>query len=91
MSKFNYKPKIISQTPSNKISKNKKRSSSQIKYQKAPDIMTQAKPAYLNNFVRPINPHQSAFTPTNRSNNLEQKSLLLPKKSSEFLNKKTLI
>ena len=91
MSKFNYKTKIISQTPSNKISKNKKRSSSQIKYQKAPDIMTQAKPAYLNNFIRPVNPHQSALTPTNRSKNLEQKTLLLPKKSSEFSNKKTLI
>ena len=92
MSKFNYKPKIISQIPiNNQSTKNKKRASSQIKYQKAPDIMTQAKPAYLNNFVRPINPHQSAFTPTNRSKNLEQKNLLLPQKSLEFSDKKTLI
>ena len=91
MSKFTYQPKNVSQTPTNQISKSKKRSSSQIKYQKAPDIMTQAKPAYLNNFVQPINPHQSAFTPTNRSKNLEQKKLLLPEKSIEFSNKKTLI
>ena len=91
MSKFNYKPKIISQTPTNQVYQNKKRSTSQIKYQKAPDIMTQAKPAFLNNFIQPINPHQSAFTPTNRSKNLEQKKTLLPPKSSEFSNKKTLI
>ena len=91
MSKFNYKPKIISQTTSNQISKNKKRSTSQIKYQKASDLMTQAKPTYLNNFFRPINPHQSAYTPTNRSKNLEQKNLLLPQKPSEFSDKKTLI
>ena len=45
MSKFTYQPKNVSQTPTNQISKSKKRSSSQIKYQKAPDIMTQAKPA----------------------------------------------
>ena len=78
MSKFNYKPKIISQTPTNQVYQNKKRSTSQIKYQKAPDIITQSKPAFLNNFIQPINPHQSAFTPTNRSKNLEQKKTLLP-------------
>ena len=91
MSKFIYQPKIISQTPSNQISKNKKRASSQIKYQKAPDIMTQAKPSFLNNFVQQINPHKSAFTPTNRSKNMSQQNLLLPQKTSEFSNKKTLI
>ena len=91
MSKFTYQPKNISQTPTNQIYKNKKRSTSQIKYQKAPDIMTQAKPEYLNNFVQPFNPHKSAFTPTNHSKNLGQKKLLLPEKSSEFTNKKTLI
>ena len=91
MLKFNYQPKITPHTPTNLIPKNKKRSTSQIKYQKAPDIMTQAKPSYLNNFVQPINPHQSAFTPTNRSKNLEQNKLLLPQKSHEFSNKKTLI
>ena len=91
MSKFNYKPKIISQTPTNQFYKNKKRSTSQIKYQKAPDIMTQSRPAYLNNFIQPVNPHQSAFTPTNRSKNLDQKKFLLPQKSPEFSGKKTLI
>ena len=91
MSKFTYQPKNVSQTPTNQIYKNKKRSTSQIKYQKAPDIMTQAKPEYLNNFVQPFNPHKSAFTPTNHSKNLGQKKLLLPDKSPEFANKKTLI
>ena len=66
----------------------RKRSNSQRKYQKAPDIITQAKP---NSFVQPINPHQSAFTPTNRSNKLISEKLLLPPKSQEFANKKTLI
>ena len=66
----------------------RKRSNSQRKYQKAPDIITQVKP---NSFVQPINPHQSAFTPTNRSNKLNSEKLLLPPKSKEFSNKKTLI
>ena len=91
MSNFISPTKLLSQTPTNDIYKNKKRSTSQIKYQKAPDIMTQAKPSYLNNFVQPINPHQSAFTPTNHSKNPENKNLLLPKKTNEFSNKKTLI
>ena len=91
MSKFTYQPKNISQTPTTQISKNKKHSTSQIKYQKAPDIITQVKPEYLNNFVQPFNPHKSAFTPTNHSKNLGQKKLLLPDKSPEFENKKTLI
>ena len=91
MLKLNYLPKMFSQTPINQVLKNKKRSTSQTKYQNAPDIMTQAKPSYLNNFVQPINPHQSAFTPTNRSKNMDQHKLLLPKKTQEFANKKTLI
>ena len=66
----------------------RKRSNSQRKYQKAPDIITQVKP---NSFVQPINPHQSAFTPTNRSNKLNAKKLLLPAKTQEFSKKKTLI
>ena len=91
MLKFNYKSKNPSKTPTNQTVKNKKRSTSQIKYLKAPDIMTQAKPSYLNNFVQPINPHQSAFTPTSKSKNLDQNNLLLPQKSQEYANKKTLI
>ena len=69
-------------------STDRKRSNSQRKYQKAPDIITQAKP---NSFVQPINPHQSAFTPTNRSNRLNSEKLLLPPKSREFGHQKTLI
>ena len=66
----------------------RKRSNSQRKYQKAPDIITQVKP---NSFVQPMNPHQSAFTPTNRSNRLNSQKLLLPAKTQEFSKKKTLI
>ena len=69
-------------------SQERKRSNSQRKYQKAPDIITQVK---QNSFVQPINPHQSAFTPTNRSNKLNSHKLLLPPKTQEFSKKKTLI
>ena len=66
----------------------RKRSNSQRKYQKAPDIITQVKP---NSFVQPVNPHQSAFTPSNRSNKLKPEKLLLPPKSRDLSHKKTLI
>ena len=66
----------------------RKRSNSQRKYQKAPDIITQVKP---NSFVQPVNPHQSAFTPSNRSNKLKSEKLLLPPTSRDLSNKKTLI
>ena len=65
----------------------RKRSNSQRKYQKAPDIITQVKP---NSFIQPPNPHQSAFTPTNRSYKLNPQKLLLPPKPHN-LTKKTLI
>ena len=65
----------------------KKRSNSQRKFQKAPDIITQVKP---NSFIQPPNPHQSAFTPTNRSNKLNSEKLLLPPKPHNST-KKTLI
>ena len=71
--------------------KKKKKSNSQSKYFQAPDIITQMKPSYLKNFIQPMNPHQSAFTPSNHSNFLKDESFLLPPKSSEFANKKTLI
>ena len=79
------------QQNSSSIKKNKKKSNSQSKHFQAPDIITQVNPTYLNNFIKPINPHQSAFTPTNHSNKLNEEMFLLPKKSSEFINKKTLI
>ena len=90
MLKFNFQQKA-SKTPNNQIHKSKKISKSQIKYQKSPDIITQINPLYLNNFIQPINPHQLAFTPTNHSKILQQKKMLLPQKSKEFFNKKTLI
>ena len=90
MLKFNFQQKI-SKTPTNQIYQSKKRSNSSIKYQKTPDIVTQVNPLYLNNFIKPINPHPLAFTPTNHSNLLQNKKMLLPQKSKEFINKKTLI
>ena len=80
--------KLRSDSHESDDSTERKRSNSQRKYQKAPDIITQVKP---NSFVQPVNPHQSAFTPTNRSNKLNSEKLLLPPKSKEFYNKKTLI
>ena len=72
--------------------KPKKKSKSQIKYVKNPDIITQAKPLYLNNLLLPLNPHLNSLTPTNVSNNLlENKEPLLPLKEKEFQDKKTLI
>ena len=70
----------------------KKKSKSQIKYINAPDIITQARPSYLNNFVLPINPHDTSLTPSNHSNKLNDiEKYLLPPKSQQFINKKTLI
>ena len=90
MLKFNFQHKA-SKTPTNQIYKSNKHSFNQIKYQKSPDIITQVNPLYLNNFMQPINPHQLAFTPTNHTKISENKKMLLPQKSKEFLNKKTLI
>ena len=79
--------KLNSDLQDSEDSSERKRSNSQKKYQKAPDIITQVKP---NSFIQPPNPHQSAFTPTNRSNILNPKKLLLPPKPHD-LTKKTLI
>ena len=84
--------KFIKINEENEKEEQKKKSKSQLKYAKAPDIMTQAKPSYLNNFVLPINPHESSLTPSNHSNKLNNtEKSLLPPKSDEFSNKKTLI
>ena len=80
--------KLKSDIENSNVNTEKKRSNSQRKYQKAPDIITQVKP---NNFIQPFNPHQSAFTPTNRSIKLNSNKLLLPPKTSENPKKKTLI
>ena len=63
--------KLNSDLQDSEDSSERKRSNSQRKYQKAPDIITQVKP---NSFIQPPNPHQSAFTPTNRSNLLNPKN-----------------
>jgi len=79
-------------TKSQENAKQKKKSKSQAKHIKAPDIITQAKPLYLNNLILPLNPHASSLTPSNHSNKLNNKEeLLLPPKEKEFENKKTLI
>ena len=90
MLKFNFQQKA-SKTPTNQFHKSKKHSTSQIKYQKSPDIITQVNPVYFNNFIQQVNPHQLAFTPTNHSKILQHKNMLLPQKSKEFVHKKTLI
>ena len=79
--------KLNSDNQDSEESIEKKRSNSKRKYQKAPDIITQVKP---NSFIQPPNPHKSAFTPTNRSNKLNSKKLLLPPKPHNST-KKTLI
>ena len=79
--------KLNSDLQDSEDSSERKRSNSQRKYQKAPDIITQVKP---NSFIQPPNPHQSALTPTNRSNNFNSKKLLLPPKPHNST-KKTLI
>ena len=79
--------KLKSDIQNSEESTDRKRANSQRKYQKAPDIITQVKP---NSFIQPPNPHQSAFTPTNRSNKLNSQKLLLPPKPHN-LTKKTLI
>ena len=79
--------KLNSDNQDSEESIEKKRSNSQRKYQKDPDIITQVKP---NNFIQPPNPHQTAFTPTNRSNKLNSEKLLLPPKPHNST-KKTLI
>ena len=63
-----------------------------MKYSPIPDIITQMKPYLnnINNMINSQNPHQVSLTPNNHSKILTQE-FLLPKKTSEFLNKKTLI
>ena len=90
MQKYNYQQKS-SKTPNNLIYKFKTRSSSQTNYQNSQEIITQVNQACLNNFFQPVNPHHSAFTPTNHSKIFPNKKSLLPNKSKEFINKKTLI
>ena len=86
------KKNITNQKKPEEESKQKKKSKSQIKYIKNPDIITQAKPLYLNNLILPLNPHISSLTPTNICNKLNEKDEpLLPPKEKEFENKKTLI
>ena len=72
--------------------KPRKKSKSQIKYVKSPDIITQVKPLYLNNLILPLNPHLYSLTPTNICNKLNDKEEpLIPPKEKEYENKKTLI
>ena len=64
----------------------KERGKSLSSIHKIPDIITQVKP-----FSQPINLHKSSYTPSNKSRDILQPNLLLPPKSSEFIDKKTLI
>ena len=69
----------------------KERGKSLSSIHKIPDIITQVKPFSQNNFSQPINLHKSSYTPSNKSRDILQPNLLLPPKSSEFIDKKTLI
>ena len=64
---------------------------SQYSSHKIPDIITQVKPLSLSNFSNSSNEHKSSFTPSNKTRNMLQPNILLPKKSLEYKNKKTLI
>ena len=77
--------------PSLKETPLKKRGNSQNIFQRIPDIITQVKPSYLNNYSQPLNLHKSSFTPSNKSRDIFQSDLLLPQKSPDFIDKKTLI
>ena len=86
------KPNKMNNKKLQENTKQKKKSKSQAKHIKAPDIITQAKPLYLNNLILQLNPHLSSLTPSNHSNKLNIKEeLLLPPKEKEFEDKKTLI
>ena len=86
------KKNLTGRTKPEEESKQKKKSKSQMKYIKTPDMITQVKPLYLNNLILPLNPHVSSLTPTNICNKLNEKEEpLLPPKEKEFENKKTLV
>ena len=84
---FNKMPPIISKKSYTK------RTNSELKYTTPFSIFTQLNPNQnqMNILSKEINPHQSAFTPTNKSQNIINQELLLSPKSEEFNNKKTLI
>ena len=88
----NIQPNKTKQKQLDEELKPKKKSKSQIKYVKSPDIITQVKPLYLNNLILPLNPHIYSLTPTNLSNcQNDKEEPLIPPKEKEFENKKTLI
>ena len=70
-----------------------KRTNSELKYNIPINIITQlnSNQNQINFLPKEINPHQSAFTPTNKSQNIINQELLLSPKSKKFINKKTLI
>ena len=76
---------------SNSKNPQRQRGKSQNSLHKIPEIITQVKPLSLNNFSNPINLHKSSFTPSNKTRDILQPNLLLPQKSLQYINKKTLI
>ena len=70
----------------------KKKSKSQMKYSPIPDIITQMKPYInnINNFINSSNSNKGSLTPNSHSQLLNNE-LLLPKKSPEYDDKKTLV
>ena len=70
----------------------KKKSKSQTKYSPMPDIITQIKPCInnINNLINSSDSYKASLTPNSHSKLLNNE-LLLPNKSSEFSDKKTLV
>ena len=70
----------------------KKKSKSQMKYSPIPDIITQIKPCInnINNLINSSNSYKASLTPNSHSQLLNN-DLLLPNKSSDFSDKKTLV
>ena len=70
----------------------KKKSKSQMKYSPVPDIITQIKPCInnINNLINSSNSYKASLTPNSHSQLLNN-DLLLPNKSSDFSDKKTLV
>ena len=96
--KLNKQESIIKKNNNNKSIKRK--SNSQSKYQQTPDIITQINSNRTSsNFYSNLNYYSNqqsnnkinSFTPTNRTNNIQNSNKLLPNKKKEFENKKTLV
>ena len=89
--KFNAKNFLSKESKIKDLKDIKERGKSLSSIHKVPDIITQLKPFPQNNFSQPLNLHKSSFTPSNKSKDIFQPNLLLPPKSTDLFDKKTII